>query len=201
MRGRARTAILCAAISLLSVGCASRDAFGGSRQAAVDWGLPRGFTPTDMPAGQFRLLTMVRKTRSADILMVYIEGDGAAWPTPWRPPRDPTPRMPVALTLAAADPAPAVAYVGRPCQYLEADALAACDSAYWTGRRYALETVVAIDATVTQLKTSTGAVRIVLVGYSGGGVIAALLAARRWDVDRLITVAAPLAVKAWAAWH
>jgi pimeloyl-ACP methyl ester carboxylesterase len=144
---------------------------------------------------------MVRQSRPADILTVYIEGDGAPWPTPWQVPRDPTPMRPVSMALAAGDAAPAVAYLGRPCQYLDADSLAACDSDYWSGRRYGLEVVVAIDQAITQLKDSSGARRIVLVGHSGGGVVAALLAGRRGDVDRLITVAAPLALGAWAAWH
>lgn len=52
-----------------------------------------------------------------------------------------------------------------------------------------------------RLKAATGTERLVLVGYSGGGVVAALLAARRTDVERLITVAAPLPVAEWASLH
>jgi hypothetical protein len=39
--------------------------------------------------------------QAAAVLHVYIEGDGAAWPSPLHPPRDPTPDRPVALALAA----------------------------------------------------------------------------------------------------
>ncbi|WP_424946638.1 alpha/beta hydrolase [Candidatus Spongiihabitans sp.] len=53
---------------------------------------------------------------------------------------------------------------------------------------------------VTAAKRSVGD-RITLVGYSGGGVIVALLASRRSDVDRLITIAAPLDTKTWAEYH
>jgi pimeloyl-ACP methyl ester carboxylesterase len=38
---------------------------------------------------------------------------------------------------------------------------------------------------------------LVLVGYSGGGVIAALVAGRRHDIALLITIAAPLDVTDW----
>jgi pimeloyl-ACP methyl ester carboxylesterase len=42
-----------------------------------------------------------------------------------------------------------------------------------------------------------GAGRVRLVGWSGGGVMATLVAARRADVAGLITIAAPLDVAAW----
>lgn len=61
--------------------------------------------------------------------------------------------------------------------------------------------LVAYDDALTQLKTRLGVQRFRLVEYSGGGVIAALLAARRSDVERLVTVAAPLALNDWVASH
>jgi dienelactone hydrolase len=47
------------------------------------------------------------------------------------------------------------------------------------------------------LKEESGARRLVLVGYSGGGAIAVLLAARRSDVSEIITVAADLDLDYW----
>jgi pimeloyl-ACP methyl ester carboxylesterase len=44
-------------------------------------------------------------------------------------------------------------------------------------------------------------VRITLIGYSGGGVLALLIASRLDAVDQVITVAANLDVEAWAAHH
>lgn len=184
-------------------GCASVDRFGGSRQAVVDWGRERGFEAAHVVLGGFRLLSMQRRdpSRRTEVLTVYIEGDGAAWQTPFHPPRDPTPLQPTALALAAADPAPAVAYLGRPCQYLDAAELAACSPEYWTNSRFAPEVVTAYMAFLDRLKETSGARTLRLVGYSGGGVLATLLAARRSDVERLITVASPLAVAEWTAWH
>ena len=40
-----------------------------------------------------------------------------------------------------------------------------------------------------------------LVGYSGGGAIAVLLAARRDDIAQLITVAGNLDHRLWTRWH
>jgi pimeloyl-ACP methyl ester carboxylesterase len=195
--------IFVVALALGVSGCASVDRFGGSRQAVVDWGRERGFDASHVLLRRFRLLSLQRSDPSqpTEVLRVYIEGDGAAWPTPYHSPRDPTPPAPTALAMAAADSAPAVAYLGRPCQYLDAAELAACSPEYWTNLRFAPEVVAAYMGFLDRLKASTGARRLSLVGYSGGGVLATLLAARRGDVEQLLTVAAPLAVAEWAAWH
>jgi dienelactone hydrolase len=180
--------------------CATPDRFGGSRQAVLDWSRARGFAEQPAASGRFRLLTLVRGG-GGERVSIYIEGDGAAWATPYHPPGDPTPTRPVALALAAADPGAAIAYLGRPCQYLDATALQDCDRAYWSGKRFAAEVVAVYDEAINGIKRGTGARRIALFGYSGGGVIAALLAARRDDVERLVTVAAPLATAEWTTWH
>lgn len=197
-----RAALFGAAFLFVVVaGCGTADSFRGAREIAA-WAAQRGFAETSVKAGAFSLTAFVRKPLvQSDTLTIYIEGDGAAWPTPYHPPRDPTPTKPVSLALAAADPSAALIYLGRPCQYLEAEALRGCDSAYWTERRFAPEVVAAYDAAISQQKSALAARRIRLIGYSGGGVLATLLATRRDDVDLLVTVAAPLAVTEWAAWH
>lgn len=183
--------------------CASVDRFGGSQQAVVEWGRARGFDAAQPRLVGFRLLSLQRNdpARPVDVLNVYIEGDGASWPTPYHPPRDPTPLQATALALADADPAPAVAYLGRPCQYLDEAELADCSPRYWTDLRFAPEVVAAYMAFLDRLKLESGARRLRLFGHSGGGVLATLLAARRGDVERLVTVAAPLAVAEWTTWH
>lgn len=195
-----KAAPLGAAFLLLLAGCAAPERFGGSRQAVVAWSQPRGFAESTVNAGKFQLLSLARGGGS-EVVTIYIEGDGASWPSAYVPPGDPTPDMPLALALAAADPSPAVVYLGRPCQYLDHTLLKSCDSAYWTARRFSPEVIAAFDDALRQIKHTVGARRIRLVGHSGGGVIAALLAARRDDVDLLVTVAAPLALGDWVAWH
>lgn len=191
-------AALCAAFLFLLTGCAGIDRFGGSRRAVEAWGGERGFVADAMDANGFRLLTQTRGR--GEVLTVYIEGDGAAWPSPYHPPRDPTPLAPTALALANADRS-AVAYLGRPCQYLDGQDLRACSADYWTARRFAPEVIAAYMTAINRLKERTGARRLRLVGYSGGGVVATLLAARRTDVEHLVTVAAPVALAEWVAWH
>lgn len=203
---RTRAALIGAAfffVAVLMAGCAGPDAFGGSRLAVEEWGRPRGFVPLALSVSELSLLALAhgQSAEVLEVLHIYIEGDGAAWPTPFHPPRDPTPDKPLALSLAAHDPAPAVVYLGRPCQYLDAAALAACSPKYWTSHRFAPEVLAAYQATLDQLKARYGSRRFRLYGYSGGGVIAALLMEKRDDVEKLVTIAAPVAVTDWANWH
>jgi hypothetical protein len=128
---------------------------------------------------------------------VYIESDGAPWRFPDEPPADPTPLKPVVLRMAIDDPAPAAAYLARPCQFLSEASLAKCDPQLWMKARLSDEAVAAMNRAVDQIKQSYGALEVNLVGYSGGGAMAALIAARRSDVSCLVTVAAPLDTSAW----
>lgn len=141
-----------------------------------------------------------RSLENAETLTVYIEGDGLAWVGSTTISFDPTPIDPLALKLAIRDPRAAV-YLARPCQYTSAGRNLECQPKYWTSHRFAAEAVDSISAAIDALKTRFDASRLVLVGYSGGGAVAALVAARRHDVDRLITVAGNLDHYAWTTAH
>ena len=110
---------------------------------------------------------------------------------------DPTPVDPLALRLALAGPQRPAAWLARPCQYAVPDHAHNCGPAMWTSRRYAPEVVESLDRAIDVLESAAGARRVVLVGYSGGGVMAALLAARRSDVAGFVTVAANLDLGYW----
>jgi len=181
-------------------GCAGPDGFGGSRQAVEEWAQPRGFVTVPAGTPDLPMLALARG-KTAAVLHVYIEGDGAAWPSPLHPPRDPTPDRPVALALAARDPAAAVVYLGRPCQFPTAGETRDCPVKYWTSHRFAADVVEAYGQTLDALKTRSGAGQLRLFGYSGGGVLATLLAMSRTDVVQLVTIAAPVSVAEWTSWH
>jgi hypothetical protein len=134
-------------------------------------------------------------------LRVYLEGDGRAWINRGRIADNPTPDDPVALRLAAADPARAVLYLARPCQYVEGSDLRRCTPLYWSSGRFAPDVVAATTGVIDRVKLESDATQIELVGYSGGGVLALLVASRRHDVSGLITVAAPLDTEAWTRLH
>lgn len=139
------------------------------------------------------------RSRAGDTLTVYIEGDGLAWLDAATPSFDPTPLDPVALRLALKDPSPAVAYLARPCQFASGAGRRGCDMKYWTSHRFALEVIEATNSALDQLKARHGVLRLALVGYSGGGAVAALAASKRTDVVRLTTIAAPLDHRAWTS--
>jgi pimeloyl-ACP methyl ester carboxylesterase len=161
-------------------------------------GRSAGFSDAAVDAAGFRLFGLLRQGESGDDLRVYIEGDGAPWIRAYQPPDDPTPERPLALGLAARDGGTRVAYLARPCQYLSSRR---CEPKFWSTERFSPEVVAAYQSALDQLKSRSGATRLRLVGYSGGGVIAALLAASRPDVAELLTVAAPLDTEAWVRHH
>ena len=157
-----------------------------------------GFMPVALPDTQLRgfskrVIPGVINRR----VTVYIESDGAPWRFPDEPPPDPTPLKPMVLRMTIADPSAAVVYLGRPCQYLSAAELKKCDPQLWMRGRFREDAVGAMSAAVDLVKRNYGATEVNLVGYSGGGAMAALIAARRNDVSCLVTVAAPLDTRAW----
>jgi pimeloyl-ACP methyl ester carboxylesterase len=134
------------------------------------------------------LAAWVRLAAPGQPVSVYIEGDGLAYDADGFATLDPTPRKALGLTLAGRDPAANVIYLARPCQFIHAPR---CHSfAEWTSRRFAEPAVAALDEALSRLVPPGS--RINLVGYSGGGALAVLLAARRSDLASLRTVAGNL---------
>lgn len=159
-----------------------------------------GFTREIIPSGLFSLTTF-RKQSDQDLalLVIYIEGDGFAFRRKGLLSSDPTPHSMLTLALAKKDPHPSVMYIARPCQYLPEDALKTCNPKYWSTHRYSEDVIVAVDSAISH--AASGYKSIALIGYSGGGTIAALIAARRTDVAWLVTIAANLDHKSWTHLH
>lgn len=129
-------------------------------------------------------------------LHAYVEGDGLAWLSASRPSPDPTPLAPVALELAVRDPACNVLYLGRPGQYG-----AFADSRYWLGARFAPEVVARYVEVLHREQARLSAPRLQLAGFSGGGALAALVAARlarEGGAVTLYTIAGNLDPGTWA---
>jgi dienelactone hydrolase len=168
------------------------------RQQATALATQSGWEELQLPAGEFVLAAFVpREPHSAATLTIYIEGDGLAWISRSQVSTDPTPLQPVALELALRQPTGAAAYLARPCQYVQGGDRRNCAEAWWTGRRFAPEVVTATGLAIDRLKQRFSAQRLVLVGYSGGGAVAALVAAQRHDVTLLVTVAGNLDTQTW----
>lgn len=137
-----------------------------------------------------------------DTLTVYIEGDGLSWIGPDHPSDNPTPIEPVALGMALNDPTQRAIYLARPCQFLgEVSLSISCTPKDWREGRFSSRVLVVMDEALDQIKRRHGARQIVLIGYSGGGAMAALLAAKRRDISKLVTVAGNLNHREWASHH
>lgn len=139
-------------------------------------------------------------TRETLLLTIYIEGDGLAWINATTPSLDPTPVNPLALKLALLDKEPS-AYLARPCQYVSGQNRRNCSAKFWTSHRFASEVIHATNQAIDKLKAEVGAQKLILVGYSGGGAVAALVAAQRRDISRLITIAGNLDHATWTRLH
>jgi len=97
------------------------------------------------------------------------------------------------------DPGPAVLYLARPCQFQPQPPPSACNAGVWTSHRYSESVISAMNAAINE--AAAGFDKVALIGYSGGGTVAALVAARRSDVTYLITVAANLDHGLWTDLH
>ena len=132
-------------------------------------------------------------------LHIYLEGDGQPWQHRIVIMPDPTPRNPLMLRLMRNDPEPS-AYVGRPCYYGHSQD-PGCTFPLWTSARFS-ETVVASMAEVIRvLQGRYRARELWLIGHSGGGALAMLLAERLPAVSRVVTLGANLDTDAWTRHH
>lgn len=130
-------------------------------------------------------------------LHVYLEGDGTPWLRKGLAAADPTPRNPLMLDLMSLDPATAI-YLGRPC-YLGQNEDLSCSSNLWTDGRYSEAVVASMVAALERL--SVNYTSMTLLGYSGGGTLAMLIAERQPRVMTVVTVAANLDTDRWSDLH
>lgn len=181
----------------LLAGCVN----GDSRERAARLAKKAGLNSQNLQTSPFELRVWLRITAPEQPVRVYIEGDGFAWRSRTRPSDDPTPRQPTGLMLAAADTSANVVYLARPCQFIGPPLPANCGATWWTDNRFSPQVVQAMNEALNQALRALPDARIELVGYSGGGAIAALIAARRDDVRSLRTVAGNLDVAYVNATH
>jgi hypothetical protein len=184
-----RYAITLSSLMLVSalIGCAS-DPNEHADSMTLHAGLHRELIDT----GSFVLTAFSRISRPDQPLRIYIEGDGQAWLSRTEPSLDPTPRKALGLALATVDDSPNVIYLARPCQFTPMQLNPRCEAAWWTNKRYAPEIIAALNKALNQLVARVPGQGIELVGYSGGGALAVLLAAQRTDVASIRTVAGNL---------
>ncbi len=179
---------------LLLSGCATQNV----REKAIDYANAHGFSAVHFPTKDFDLFGLFKAGKSS-VLRIYVEGDGHAWINRTTPSKDPTPHNPVALHLAGNDPSQDhILYLARPCQYVLGKQ---CRQQFWTNGRMGESVIAALNNAIDQAKQMCGASALCLIGFSGGGGCAALVAARRTDVIFLGSVAGNLNMNAWTRKH
>ncbi|WP_430365107.1 alpha/beta hydrolase [Trinickia sp. NRRL B-1857] len=169
-------------------GCSVFDRDAHADALAAQAGLRRQL----VDSGPFVLTAFSRLSTPREPLRIYIEGDGVAWLSRTEPSLDPTPREAIGLALAVQDSAPNVVYLARPCQFTPMAMNSRCGIPYWTGKRFAADAIESMNDAVSHFAALTPGQPIELIGYSGGGAVAVLIAARRTDVASIRTVAGNL---------
>lgn len=166
-------------------------------------------------------------TLNNSLLYVFIEGDGVAW---WgdRISKDPTPYYPYMLRLMTQAKTPAL-YLGRPCYFSHTlsainiarrtitaaphsdhkpdhkpDHRLTCHPKWWTTHRYAQEIVISMKEALEHFLPESHP-SIIIIGHSGGGTLALLMAhaIKPNTLKRIgaITLAGNLDVSAWTQYH
>lgn len=158
-----------------------------------------GFEKEVVAGAPFEHLVYIKNgDGSRQDLHVYIEGDGRPWFTRHRIAVDPTPRQPLMLKLMRMDPGPA-AYLGRPCYF---GLKKHCQPRHWTKERYSATVVGSMSAALDRVRRRRGwRGGITLIGHSGGGTLAMLLAPRTPDTTTVLTIAGNLDITAWTHLH
>ncbi|MEZ5596356.1 MAG: hypothetical protein R3E84_08195 [Pseudomonadales bacterium] len=132
----------------------------------------------------------------SQVIHLYIGGDGRPFVTPDRVATDPTPARSMVTRWLQADTTERYV-LGRPCYHgLAGDP--SCAPRWWTTQRYARPVV---DSLVLAAQGLTDGRPVVLIGYSGGGTLAVMMAARLSNAVGVVTVAANLAPDAWTDLH
>ena len=181
-----------ALIIVLLVGCAGISAEGRTK-TAQHIAANAQLQERQITAEPFILTVFERTDKPGAPATIYIEGDGLAWLSRQEPSLNPTPNDPLALRLAAEDPGDNVIYMARPCQFSGLSNVSAiCPKEYWTSQRLSPEELQSDNVALDAIKVRYRLTGFNLVGYSGGGGVAALLAGMRGDVLSLRTVAGNL---------
>jgi len=141
----------------------------------------------------------ISNNNDADILRVYLEGDGSPWQHRTIVMSDPTPRNPLMLRLMSQEQHPA-AYIGRPC-YNGFENEPGCDNSLWTSARYSQKVIDSMGSAIRAMAKRSKSKQLWLIGHSGGGALAMLLAPQLPQTARIVTLAGNLDTDAWTSHH
>jgi dienelactone hydrolase len=158
------------------------------------------FIEVDIETSTFPLFSLqnINNNCKNKNLKIYIEGDGLAWITRNTISKDPTPINLTTIKLMNQDTDQCKLYLARPCQFTTSSL---CNKKYWTSHRFSSEVLNSFTDSLNHIKAKYNNSSFTLIGYSGGGAIATLLASKRDDINMIITIAGNLNIDKWTSMH
>lgn len=182
-------------VALLAAACSGCAANGERIDAqAAAMGLAR----TDVVHVGLRSHAYMKPGATGNTLTAFLEGDGQPWRRDIGINFDPATGNPIALHLLARTSGP-VAYFVRPCYLSTREA--GCNPDLWTSARYSEAVIDSMAAAIGDSMRRANAKSVELVGYSGGGALAVLVAERLAGVASVTTIGANLDIEAWTTHH
>lgn len=103
------------------------------------------------------------------------------------------------LRLMGVDKKPAI-FVSRPCYY-QLKMPSNCKKLLWTNKRYSKVVIESMAQAINKYIQLNKVREIRLIGFSGGGTIAMLLAPHIPNVNTVVTLAGNLDIDAWTTYH
>lgn len=152
------------------------------------------FIQESLQAGEFNL-TLFKNRVESEHLHIYFGGDGIPFIRHQFKTANPTPIKGVTPKLMALDTTESV-YIARPCYYLT-KMPQRCTSDIWTDGRYSETVVKALTNAVRLLLNRKTYKSVAIIGFSGGGTLATLVAEQVPQITKVITIAANLDTDLW----
>lgn len=162
-----------------------------------------GFSEYEVSGSNFKHKVYLNKqvvTAQNKVLHVYLDGDGKPFKNSYALAADPTSRNHLILELMALDKQPAM-MLGRPCYHGLSIDSSNCEYRLWTSARYSATVVDSMVTALNKWLKQHRFQKIVLIGFSGGGTLAVLMAKKLATVTTVVTLAANLDVAAWSQHH
>ncbi|AAU04280.1 alpha/beta hydrolase family protein [Rickettsia typhi] len=184
-------------LTSLLLGCSTTHDVANRIKHAQEIAHQNNFQMKLINGGNFTLTTFQRITANHLPFVFYIEGDGHLTDNGINS-NNPTPVNLMLLKLATIDKRSNVVYIARPCQYTPLEMNSKCISDYWVDKRMGQEVVDSINNVINIINNGQ---KFSLIGFSGGGGLAILIAAQNSNVKDIITIAGNLDTEKFDKYH
>ncbi|MFI3241985.1 MAG: hypothetical protein R3Y43_05405 [Alphaproteobacteria bacterium] len=148
--------------------------------------IPQEYKYAEIKTDYFTIASWQKINSSNAAVKIYIEGDGNSFNSKGYPTNNPTPRGKFFRGLAFNDVNENVVYLARPCQFVNDEK---CTKLFWTTGRFAPEVIQSMASAIKEVSQDS---EVELVGFSGGGQVAGLVAVLHPEINvKFITNYAP----------